>query len=69
VLHAADGHAVTIVGFDNENFTWTLLNSWGSGNDADNLRVKGGITADGMVRVSSKRIAVNGVWPCATDHE
>ncbi|WIA11336.1 hypothetical protein OEZ85_011459 [Tetradesmus obliquus] len=48
---AAYGHALTIVGFDNQNFTWTLLNSWGSGNDPDNLRVKGGITADGLVKV------------------
>lgn len=48
---AAYGHALTIVGFDNQNFTWTLLNSWGSGEAEDNLRVKGGVTADGMVQV------------------
>jgi hypothetical protein len=64
VLRVADGHAVTIVGFDNDNFTWTLLNSWGSGNDADNLRVKGGITADGVVRVCSKHTqAINLIVP------
>jgi hypothetical protein len=35
---------------DNENFTWTLLNSWGSGKDPNNTRDKG-ITADGLFKV------------------
>ncbi|WIA11339.1 hypothetical protein OEZ85_011462 [Tetradesmus obliquus] len=55
---AAYGHALTIVGFDNQNFTWTLLNSWGSGNDPDNLRVKGGITADGRYKVNMGLLGV-----------
>jgi hypothetical protein len=37
---------------DNDNYTWTLLNSWGSGNDTNNTRDKG-ITADGLFRVCS----------------
>jgi hypothetical protein len=34
---------------DNENFTWTLLNSWGFGKDANNTRDKG-LTADGLFK-------------------
>ncbi|WIA08057.1 hypothetical protein OEZ85_007523 [Tetradesmus obliquus] len=44
------GHAAVIVGYDNDNFTWTLLNSWGSGTDTSNSRSKG-ITADGRFRI------------------
>ncbi|KAF6255687.1 hypothetical protein COO60DRAFT_193116 [Scenedesmus sp. NREL 46B-D3] len=51
------GHAAVIVGYDNTNFTWTILNSWGSGGELDNPR-KNGITADGMFRI---RMGVAGV--------
>eukprot|EP00882_Tetradesmus_deserticola_P003461 GHRQ01003660.1.p1 GENE.GHRQ01003660.1~~GHRQ01003660.1.p1 ORF type:complete len:712 (+),score=141.58 GHRQ01003660.1:390-2525(+) len=44
------GHAAVIVGYDNDNFTWTLLNSWGSGNDSTNTRTSG-VTADGLFKV------------------
>ncbi|WIA41421.1 hypothetical protein OEZ86_005004 [Tetradesmus obliquus] len=52
------GHAALIVGYDNTNFTWTVLNSWGSGTDPSNPRKIGGITKDGMFRI---RMGVAGV--------
>eukprot|EP00883_Tetradesmus_obliquus_P003349 jgi/Sobl393_1/13601/SZX60317.1 len=55
---AAFGHAALITGFDNDNYTWTILNSWGSGTDPDNMRAKGGTTADGLFRVKMGLLGV-----------
>ncbi|WIA21131.1 hypothetical protein OEZ85_005443 [Tetradesmus obliquus] len=52
------GHAALIVGYDNDNFTWTVLNSWGSGSTPSNPRKTGGTTKDGMFRI---RMGVAGV--------
>uniref|UniRef100_A0A383W9S6 Peptidase C1A papain C-terminal domain-containing protein n=1 Tax=Tetradesmus obliquus TaxID=3088 RepID=A0A383W9S6_TETOB len=43
-------HAALITGYDNNNYTWTLLNSWGKGRDAGQLRASG-VTADGLFRM------------------
>ncbi|WIA23217.1 hypothetical protein OEZ86_010105 [Tetradesmus obliquus] len=45
------GHAAVIVGYDNDNYTWTMLNSWGSGLNSSQTR-KDGITADGLFKIS-----------------
>jgi hypothetical protein len=47
---------------DNNNFTWTLLNSWGSGNDKGNTRTAG-ITADGLFKV---QLIMTALSPCFT---
>ncbi|WIA41425.1 hypothetical protein OEZ86_005008 [Tetradesmus obliquus] len=52
------GHAALIVGYDNTDFTWTVLNSWGNGTTPSNPRKTGGITKDGMFRI---RMGVAGV--------
>ncbi|WIA41427.1 hypothetical protein OEZ86_005009 [Tetradesmus obliquus] len=52
------GHAAVIVGFNNTEYTWTVLNSWGSGTDPSNPRKTGGVTADGMFKI---RMGVAGV--------
>lgn len=43
------GHAAVIVGYSNEDFTWTLLNSWG--NMSSTVNSKRGVTRDGTFRV------------------
>jgi hypothetical protein len=48
---AAYGHAALIVGYNNTDYTFTILNSWGSGLTPSNSRTSGGITADGMFKV------------------
>jgi hypothetical protein len=48
---AAYGHAALIVGYSNTDYTFTVLNSWGSGLSKSNSRTSGGITADGMFKV------------------
>ncbi|WIA36815.1 hypothetical protein OEZ86_008070 [Tetradesmus obliquus] len=52
------GHAAVIVGYNNTDFTWTVLNSWGSGTDPSSPRKTGGTTADGMFKI---RMGVAGV--------
>uniref|UniRef100_A0A383VUU5 Peptidase C1A papain C-terminal domain-containing protein n=1 Tax=Tetradesmus obliquus TaxID=3088 RepID=A0A383VUU5_TETOB len=43
-------HAALIIGYDNDNYTWTMLNSWGTGRDAGQLRTRG-VTADGLLKM------------------
>ncbi|WIA18668.1 hypothetical protein OEZ85_003372 [Tetradesmus obliquus] len=45
------GHAALIVGYDNDNYTWTMLNSWGTGLNKSQTR-NAGITADGLFKIS-----------------
>ncbi|WIA20843.1 hypothetical protein OEZ85_005193 [Tetradesmus obliquus] len=47
----AYAHAAVITGYDNDNFTWTILNSYGRGDAADQTRLRGGVTADGMFKI------------------
>jgi hypothetical protein len=47
----AYGHAALIVGYNNTDYTFTILNSWGSGRTRANPRTSGGITADGIFKV------------------
>lgn len=49
---ASFGHAALIVGYNNTDFTFTILNSWGSGANPVNPRLSGGTTADGMFKVN-----------------
>ncbi|WIA11601.1 hypothetical protein OEZ85_011706 [Tetradesmus obliquus] len=46
----AFGHAVVLVGYDNENYTWTAMNSWGQG-PSTLLPYQPGVTADGLFRI------------------
>ncbi|WIA32991.1 hypothetical protein OEZ86_006150 [Tetradesmus obliquus] len=46
---AVYGHAVALVGYNNQNYTWTGLNSWGKGSTNKD---KEGITADGLFRIN-----------------
>uniref|UniRef100_A0A383VQN6 Uncharacterized protein n=1 Tax=Tetradesmus obliquus TaxID=3088 RepID=A0A383VQN6_TETOB len=46
----AFGHAALIVGYDNDNYTWTILNSWGTTYSTDRTRTYG-VTKDGTFRV------------------
>ncbi|WIA12826.1 hypothetical protein OEZ85_006454 [Tetradesmus obliquus] len=43
----AFGHAVVIVGYDNNNYTWTAMNSWGNRTS----KSRPGVTADGLFRI------------------
>ncbi|WIA23159.1 hypothetical protein OEZ85_001490 [Tetradesmus obliquus] len=43
-------HAALITGYDNSNFTWSVLNSWGRGGDPGQLR-SSGVTGDGLFRM------------------
>uniref|UniRef100_A0A383W6G3 Peptidase C1A papain C-terminal domain-containing protein n=1 Tax=Tetradesmus obliquus TaxID=3088 RepID=A0A383W6G3_TETOB len=43
----AFGHAVVIVGYDNNNYTWTAMNSWGDRTS----KSRPGVTADGLFRI------------------
>ncbi|KAF8072389.1 RCH2 [Scenedesmus sp. PABB004] len=43
------GHAVAIVGYDNVDFTWTILNSWGD--TASTMDSERGVTADGLFKI------------------
>ncbi|WIA38981.1 hypothetical protein OEZ86_005133 [Tetradesmus obliquus] len=46
------GHAALIVGYDNDNYTWTMLNSWGTGLKNSSQTRKAGITADNLFKFS-----------------
>ncbi|KAF8055998.1 hypothetical protein HT031_006519 [Scenedesmus sp. PABB004] len=50
------GHAVTIVGYNNSDYTWLVLNSWGGATKAQ-VRTKG-FTADGLFRIKMGVAAV-----------
>ncbi|KAF8056023.1 MSL1 [Scenedesmus sp. PABB004] len=50
------GHAVTIVGYNNSDYTWLGLNSWG-GATKTQVRTKG-FTADGLFRIKMGVAAV-----------
>lgn len=45
----AFAHAVVLVGYDNDNYTWTAMNSWGKG--LSTLISQPGVTADGLFRI------------------
>ncbi|WIA32987.1 hypothetical protein OEZ86_006147 [Tetradesmus obliquus] len=55
----AFGHAVVLVGYDNNNYTWTAMNSWGNGTSRLQRRPTRGLqdethrsaTADGLFRI------------------
>ncbi|KAF6258414.1 hypothetical protein COO60DRAFT_1692748 [Scenedesmus sp. NREL 46B-D3] len=47
---AAFGHAVALVGYDNKNYQWIGINSWGSGTRS-NERTRG-ITRDGLFKIN-----------------
>uniref|UniRef100_A0A383VRY8 Peptidase C1A papain C-terminal domain-containing protein n=1 Tax=Tetradesmus obliquus TaxID=3088 RepID=A0A383VRY8_TETOB len=44
------GHAALIVGYNNTDYTWTILNSWGTTNSTDKTRTYG-VTKDGTFKV------------------
>lgn len=47
------GHAVAIVGYNNTDYSWTILNSWGKCNEtAKDCEFDTGITADGMFKIA-----------------
>ncbi|KAF8063660.1 MSL1 [Scenedesmus sp. PABB004] len=46
----AFGHAVVIVGYNNTDYTWLILNSWGGGRTPGQSR-SSGVTRDGLVKV------------------
>uniref|UniRef100_A0A383VW72 Peptidase C1A papain C-terminal domain-containing protein n=1 Tax=Tetradesmus obliquus TaxID=3088 RepID=A0A383VW72_TETOB len=43
-------HAAVITGYDNQEYTWTILNSWGTGKDPSQVR-SAGVTADGLLKI------------------
>ncbi|WIA31728.1 hypothetical protein OEZ86_002604 [Tetradesmus obliquus] len=45
----AFAHAVVLVGYDNDNYTWTAMNSWGKG--LSTLISQPGVTADGLFMI------------------
>eukprot|EP00882_Tetradesmus_deserticola_P025183 GHRQ01027646.1.p1 GENE.GHRQ01027646.1~~GHRQ01027646.1.p1 ORF type:complete len:451 (+),score=70.12 GHRQ01027646.1:210-1562(+) len=46
---AVFGHAVALVGYDNENYQWIGINSWG--NDTNSNERTRGVTSDGLFRI------------------
>uniref|UniRef100_A0A383W3I5 Peptidase C1A papain C-terminal domain-containing protein n=1 Tax=Tetradesmus obliquus TaxID=3088 RepID=A0A383W3I5_TETOB len=43
-------HAALITGYNNKEYTWTILNSWGTSKQQGQLRAKG-ITEDGLFKI------------------
>ncbi|WIA23946.1 hypothetical protein OEZ85_013585 [Tetradesmus obliquus] len=50
-------HAAVITGYDNQEYTWTILNSWGTGKDPSQVRSAGVTADDAFVMVTFDTVA------------